>query len=192
MRLFGPIYDWMIGAARHPHANWYLGAVSVAESSFFPLPPDLMLAPMTLSRPRDWAFLAALTTATSVVGGLFGYLIGYFLIDAALPLIEAWGYLPAYRTAVGWFEQYGFWAIFAAGFTPIPYKVFTISAGAAQMGLLPFALGSLVGRGCRFFLVAGLVRVVGPRIENQLRRYVDAIGLGALALLGVALWFVRT
>lgn len=188
MRIFSRLYDWMIGAARHRHAHWYLGAVSVAESSFFPLPPDVMLAPMTLSRPHDWAFLATLTTVTSVVGGLFGYAIGYFLIDAALPLLDSWGYLPAYRVAVGWFESYGFWAIFAAGFTPIPYKVFTISAGAAQMALLPFVVGSLVGRGGRFFLVAGLVRLLGPRVERQLRRYVDVIGLGLLLLLGVALW----
>ncbi len=188
MRLFSRLYDWMISAARHRHASWYLGAVSVAESSFFPLPPDVMLAPMTLSRPRDWAFLAALTTLTSVAGGLLGYAIGHFLLDAALPLVEQWGYLPAYHTAVSWFERYGFWAIFAAGFTPIPYKVFTISAGAAQMALLPFVLGSLVGRGGRFFLVAGLVRLIGPRIEPQLRRSVDAIGWASLLLLLLGLW----
>lgn len=188
MRLFSRLYDRMIGASRHRHAAWYLGVVSFAESSFFLLPPDVMLAPMTLSRPRDWAFLAALTTLTSVAGGLLGYLIGHFLLDAALPVIERCGYLPAYQIAVQWFERYGFWAIFAAGFTPVPYKLFTISAGAMQMGLLPFVLGSLIGRGGRFFLVAGLVRLVGPRIETQLRRYVDVIGWALLAVLIVGLW----
>lgn len=191
MRVFSRLYDWMMSASRHPHASWYLGAVSVAESSFFPLPPDIMLAPMTLSRPRDWLFLAALTTLSSVAGGLLGYLIGYFLLDAALPLIERWGYLDAYAAAVEWFERYGFWAIFAAGFTPIPYKVFTISAGAMHMGLLPFVLGSLVGRGGRFFLVAALVRALGPRIERHPRQYVDVIGWGVLLLLIVGLWVWR-
>lgn len=188
MRIFGKLYDWMMAASRHRHANWYLGAISVAESSFFPVPPDVMLAPMTLARPRDWAYLAALTTLTSVAGGMLGYLIGYHLLDAALPLIEQWGYLPAYQTAVRWFERYGFWAVFAAGFTPIPYKVFTISAGAAHMALLPFVLGSVVGRGGRFFLVAGLVRALGPRFESQLRKSVDTVGWVALALLAAGLW----
>lgn len=188
MRIFGRLYDWMMAASRHRHANWYLGAISVAESSFFPVPPDVMLAPMTLARPRDWAYLAALTTLTSVVGGMLGYLIGYHLLDVALPLIEQWGYLPAYQTAVGWFERYGFWAVFAAGFTPIPYKVFTISAGAAHMALLPFVLGSVVGRGGRFFLVAGLVRALGPSFEPKLRQYVDTIGWASLGLLAIGLW----
>lgn len=188
MRIFGRLYDWMMAASRHRHANWYLGAISVAESSFFPVPPDVMLAPMTLARPREWAFLAALTTLASVAGGILGYLIGHYLLDAALPLIEQWGYRPAYETAVGWFERYGFWAVFAAGFTPIPYKVFTISAGAAQMGLLPFLLGSVVGRGGRFFLIAGLVRVLGPRFEAQLSKSVDTISWALLAMLAVGLW----
>ncbi|MFC4251361.1 MAG: YqaA family protein [Sinimarinibacterium flocculans] len=184
---FGRLYDWMMRASRHRHANWYLGAVSAAESSFFPIPPDVMLAPMTLARPRDWAFLALLTTAASVLGGLLGYAIGHFLLDAALPLIERLGYLPAYVKVGAWFERYGFWAVFVAGFTPVPYKIFTISAGAAQMGLLPFVVGSLVGRGGRFLLVAGLIRIAGPRIEPTLRRYVDAIGWTVLVLLAVGL-----
>ncbi|MES0874227.1 YqaA family protein [Sinimarinibacterium thermocellulolyticum] len=192
MRLFARLYDWTMRASRHRRANWYLGAVSLAESSFFPIPPDVMLAPMTLARPRDWLALAGLTTVTSVIGGLFGYGIGYFLLDASLPLIERLGYLPAYEQATTWFERYGFWAVFAAGFTPIPYKIFTVSAGGAQMALLPFLLGSLIGRGGRFFLVAGLVRVLGPRIEPKLRAYVDAIGWIVLVLLvlGLLIWQV--
>jgi membrane protein YqaA with SNARE-associated domain len=190
MGVFGRLYEGTLRASQHPHANWYLGGVSFAESSFFPIPPDVMLAPMTLARPRDWWRLALLTTLTSVLGGLLGYMIGVFLLDAAMPLIERWGYLPAYERASAWFAQYGFWAVFAAGFTPIPYKIFTISAGAAHMALLPFVLGSLVGRGGRFFLVAALVRLLGPRIEPHLRRYVDAIGWATLVLLalGLLIW----
>jgi membrane protein YqaA with SNARE-associated domain len=187
MGIFGRLYEWTLRASRHPHANWYLGGVSFAESSFFPIPPDVMLAPMTLARPRDWWVLALVTTLTSVLGGLFGYVIGAFLLDAALPLVERLGYLPAYERASEWFARYGFWAVFAAGFTPIPYKIFTISAGAAQMALLPFLLGSLIGRGGRFFLVAALMRTLGPRIEPHLRRYVDAIGWAVLVLLALGL-----
>lgn len=188
MRIFGRLYDRMLDAARHPYADWYLGVVSVAESSFFPIPPDVMLAPMALARPREWVFLATLTTLTSVIGGLIGYAIGHFALDAAMPLIEQWGYRPAYDTAVLWFERHGFWAIFVAGFTPIPYKIFTVSAGAAHMALLPFILGSLIGRGGRFFLVAGLLGVLGPRIEPRLRQFVDAIGWVTLAAVVIGVW----
>lgn len=190
MGVFSRLYAWMLKVSRHPHAQWYLGGISFAESSFFPIPPDVMLAPMALAQPQRWWRLAALTTATSVLGGLFGYLIGYFLLDTVMPLIERWGYLPAYGTAVRWFEQYGFWAIFIAGFTPVPYKIFTISAGAAHMALLPFLVGSIIGRGGRFFLVAGLVRLLGPSFEKHLLRYVDRIGWLMLALIvaGFALW----
>ena len=157
--------------------------MSFSESSFFPIPPDVMLAPMSLAQPqRAWRY-AAITTVTSVLGGVLGYLIGVYLLDLAMPLVEKFGYLPAYETAVAWFEAYGFWAIFVAGFTPIPYKVFTISAGAAAMPLLPFVAGSLVGRGMRYFLIAGIVRWAGPRIEPQLIRYIDAIGWLCLALI---------
>lgn len=181
--MFKKLYDWMMQACRHPHAPWYLGGVSFAESSFFPIPPDVMLAPMSLAQPqRAWRY-AAITTVTSVLGGVLGYLIGVYLLDLAMPLVEKFGYRPAYDTAVAWFEAYGFWAIFVAGFTPIPYKVFTISAGAAAMPLLPFVAGSLVGRGMRYFLIAGIVRWAGPRIEPQLIRYIDAIGWLCLALI---------
>ncbi len=190
MGLFSKLYAWMIRVSRHPHADWYLGGISFAESSFFPIPPDVMLAPMVMSRQREWWRLALLTTITSVLGGLFGYLIGNFLLDAVMPLIERAGYRGAYDTAVSWFAEYGFWAVFAAGFTPIPYKVFTIGAGAVQMALLPFLLGSVVGRGGRFFLVAGLVRLLGPSFEKHLLRYVDRIGWSMLALIvaGFVLW----
>lgn len=185
MALFRTLYDRALGWSRHPHADRYLGVVSFTESSFFPIPPDVLLAPMTLARPTRWLYLAALTTITSVLGGLFGYVIGHMAIEAVMPWLVRVGYDEAFRTAETWFATYGFWAIFAAGFTPIPYKVFTIAAGAASMGLLPFVLGSIIGRGARFFLVAALVRFGGAPIEAQIRRYIDVIGWTALALLAV-------
>ncbi|MEY2721825.1 MAG: hypothetical protein RL245_1356 [Pseudomonadota bacterium] len=187
MALFRTLYDRTLGWSRHPHAERYLGVVSFTESSFFPIPPDVLLAPMTLAQPSRWLRLATLTTVTSVLGGLFGYFIGQMAIDAVMPWLERVGYIGHFRTAERWFEEYGFWAIFAAGFTPIPYKVFTIAAGAASMGLLPFVLGSIAGRGARFYLVAALVRFGGAPIEHQIRRYIDAIGWSTLALLIILL-----
>ena len=187
MRIFSRLYDRALAWSRHPHAERYLAGVSFSESSFFPIPPDVLLAPMTLARPGQWLRLAALTTVASVLGGLLGYLIGYTALEAITPLLHRVGYWQHFETAHDWFERYGFWAIFAAGFTPIPYKVFTVAAGAAHMALLPFALGSLVGRGARFALVAGLVRWGGAPIEHHIRRYIDGIGWVTLAVLVVAL-----
>jgi membrane protein YqaA with SNARE-associated domain len=176
VKVFSPLYERSLRWARHRHAPWYLGGLSFAESSFFPIPPDVMLAPMSLANPaRAWWF-ASLTTAASVLGGLFGYLIGVFAFDLVEPLIRDAGYWPAYLDARAWFDHWGFWAIFLAGFSPIPYKIFTITAGVIAMALLPFLLASLIGRGARFFLVAALMAWGGERMEGLLRRYVDRIG----------------
>jgi len=190
MKIFSRLFDRALHWSRHPHAERYLAVVSFTESSFFPVPPDVLLAPMTLARPERWWRLAALTTVTSVLGGLLGYLIGYVALEFVTPLLHRVGYWGHFETAHDWFERYGFWAIFAAGFTPIPYKVFTIAAGAAHMALLPFTLGSLIGRGARFLLVAGLVRWGGAPIEHHLRRYIDGIGWATLVALlaGYAIW----
>lgn len=192
MKIFSQLFDRALHWSRHPHAERYLAVVSFTESSFFPVPPDVLLAPMTLARPQRWWRLAALTTVTSVLGGLLGYLIGYVALEAVTPLLHRVGYWGHFETAHDWFERYGFWAIFAAGFTPIPYKVFTIAAGAAHMALLPFVVGSLVGRGVRYLLVAGLVRWGGAPIEHHIRRYVDGIGWTTLAILviGYIAWSV--
>lgn len=190
MKIFSALYDRALAWSRHRHAERYLAAVSFSESSFFPIPPDVLLAPMTLAQPQRWLRLAALTTLTSVLGGLLGYAIGYLAIEAVTPVLQRLGYWGYFETAQEWFGRYGFWAIFAAGFTPIPYKVFTVAAGAVQMAPLPFVLGSMVGRGGRFFLVAALVRFGGAPIERHIRRYIDGIGWATLALLalGYAWW----
>lgn len=189
MRLFGPLYDRVLGWSRHPKAPWYLGGLSFAESSFFPIPPDVMLAPMTLARPdRAW-FLALLTTLTSVAGGLLGYLIGLFALESIEPWLVSAGYFEAYQQAHAWFETWGFWAVLAAGFSPIPYKMFTIAAGALAMFLPTFVLASIIGRGGRFFLVAGLIRWGGPRMEEKLRHNVELLGWLLVGLLILA-WFL--
>lgn len=161
---------------QHRHAPWYLGALSFAESSFFPIPPDVMLAPMSLAQPtRAWHF-ALLTTVASVAGGAFGYLLGLFLFDLIEPFLHQAGYWHHYLTARAWFDEWGFWAIFLAGFSPIPYKVFTVTAGVIAMAWVPFLLGSIIGRGARFFLVAALMRWGGPRMEMVIRTNIERLG----------------
>ena len=189
MRLFGPLYDRVLGWAAHPKARWYLGGLSFAESSFFPIPPDVMLAPMALARPVDAWRLALLTTLTSVAGGVLGYLIGHFALDLVEPWLMSAGYWDGYLQVRGWFETWGFWAVLAAGFSPIPYKLFTIAAGALGMFLPVFVLASIIGRGGRFFLVAGLIRWGGAPMEARLRRNVEFLGWLFVGLLLVA-WFV--
>lgn len=185
------LYDWVLGLAAHRHAPAWLATLSVAESSFFPLPVDIMLAPMVMAQPKRAWFLAALTTLASVAGGVIGFYIGLTLLDAILPLLTDWGYLHAYETSRHWFAKWGFWAVFLAGFTPIPYKVFTIAAGAAGMFLPLFIAASLIGRGGRFFLVALLVRWGGPKIEPHLKRYMDQIAWTTLAVLLLAFLVYR-
>lgn len=189
MRLFGPLYDRVLGWAAHPKARWYLGGLSFAESSFFPIPPDVMLAPMALARPVDAWRLALLTTLASVAGGVLGYLIGYFALDLVEPWLVSAGYWDGYLQVRGWFQTWGFWAVLAAGFSPIPYKVFTIAAGTLGMFLPVFMLASIIGRGGRFFLVAGLIRWGGAPMEARLRRNVEFLGWLFVGLLLVA-WFV--
>lgn len=176
MKLFSRLYARVMQWSQHPHAPRYLMGLSFAESSFFPVPPDVMLAPMSLAQPqRAWRF-ALLTTLASVIGGIVGYLIGYFALDLLTPWLASLGYLPKIAQVKQWFAEWGVWVVFLAGFSPIPYKLFTISAGAMSMALLPFILASLIGRGARFYLVAALMRWGGERMEATLRRYMDAIG----------------
>ncbi len=185
--LFGRLYDMVLGWAAHRRAPWLLGLLSFAESSFFPIPPDVMLAPMALARPQKAWLLATITTLTSVAGGLFGYLLGYFALELVLPLLERLGYMEHYHLARAWFERRGFWIVLIAGFSPIPYKLFTIAAGAAALNPLLFVIASLIGRGGRFYLVAGLLAWGGPRLEPWLRTYIERIGWATVALLAVGI-----
>ncbi|MEW7976613.1 MAG: YqaA family protein [Candidatus Sedimenticola endophacoides] len=191
MRLFSALYQRVMRWSTHRHAPRYLAGLSFAESSFFPIPPDVMLAPMALARPeRAWS-LAALTTLASVLGGVLGYLIGLLALETIEPLLHDLGYYPKYLQARSWFEQWGFWAVFLAGFSPIPYKVFTITAGVISMAMLPFIAASVIGRGARFFLVAGLMAWGGERMEATLRRYIDGLGWATVLIVVLALATVK-
>ncbi len=182
MKLFSSLYTRAMQWARHKYATYWLALVSFTESSFFVLPPDVMLAPMSLAKPEKAWFYAGITTLMSVLGGLLGYFIGSFAFEFIEPYIQSMGYAHKYELAQQWFENYGFWAILLAGFTPIPYKIFTIASGVAGMLLLPFVLGSLIGRGGRFFLVAGLMYWGGEKLEQRLHRFVDLLGWAMVVL----------
>jgi membrane protein YqaA with SNARE-associated domain len=180
--MFKKLYVQTLLWARHKHAEKYLCALSFAESSFFPIPPDVMLAPMALAMPDKAFKLALFTTIFSVLGGMLGYAIGFFLFDSISPWLQETHYWGKYLMAENWFKEWGFWAIFVAGFSPIPYKVFTLAAGALQMLFLPFILASLVGRGARFFLVSFLLAAGGEKLESRLRQYMDVLGWVTVAL----------
>jgi membrane protein YqaA with SNARE-associated domain len=176
MKIFGPLYDRVIQWSKHQHAERYLAALSFSESSFFPIPVDVMLAPMCLANlGKAWryAFIAMLF---SVIGGVAGYFIGYGAFESIRPWLADSSYWAAYETSHDWFEHYGIWVIFVAGFSPIPYKVFTIAAGAAALNFPVFIVASALGRGARFFLVAGLLVWGGVQFEVSLRKYVERIG----------------
>ena len=177
--------------SRHRHAERYLAAMSFAESSFFPIPVDVMLAPMVLAARHRWMRLATVATLFSVLGGLAGYAIGYVLFDAIEPWLRESHYWGAYETSRRWFDDYGVWVVFVAGFSPIPYKVFTIAAGVAVLNLPAFLIGSIIGRAGRFFLVAGLVRAGGQRFEDELSKHVERIGWAVVAVTAAIIaWFM--
>ena len=191
MALLQRLYDRVLHWSAHRHARWYLALLSFAEASFFPIPPDVMLAPMALAKRHQAWFFAAIATAASTLGGVLGYLIGQFAFDIVHPLIQDLGYEQAYLQTRVWFDHWGVWIVFIAGFSPIPYKVFTISAGVASMALLPFILASTVGRGLRFFMVAGLIYLGGEKMQRILRDYIDRIGWLVIFALVVIYFLVR-
>ena len=182
MTLFAPLYERVLGWSRHPHAERYLGAMSFAESSFFPIPVDVMLAPMCLADRDRWVRFATIATVFSVAGGLAGYAIGYAAFEAIEPWLRQSHYWDAYQTSRRWFDAYGVLVVFVAGFSPIPYKVFTIAAGVAALNVPGFLFASLIGRAARFFLVAGLVRAGGERFESTLATHIERIGWAVVAI----------
>ncbi len=185
------LYAKVMLLAQHHRARFWLGAVSFAESSIFPIPPDAMLVPMALVRPDQAWRLAAICTIASVLGGVLGYAIGYFLFEAiAQPVLAAYGHADALARFEEWFRRWGAAVILIKGLTPIPYKIVTIAAGAAKMDFGTFLLTSLVTRAARFFLLAALIRHFGPPVRDFIEKRLmlvttsvaAAIVLGVLAL----------
>lgn len=183
-RIHRRIYDWVLNWAESPYGSAALFILAFAESSFFPVPPDVLLIALVLGSPQTWWRKAALCTAGSVAGGVVGYVIGMFLMDSVGMKIIHFYHAQAYYEQVKlWYLQYDVWIVFVAAFTPIPYKVFTIASGAFDMNLLGFTAVSILGRGARFFLVAGLLRVAGERMKRFIDRYFDLLAILFVLLL---------
>jgi len=177
------LYDWILHWADTPYGGWALFLMSFAESSFFPVPPDVLLAPLVLGNRSKWFRFAFWCSLASVIGGALGYLIGMSVWGAIDDTVFSW-HIPGinpdnFAKATGWYEKYNFWIVFAAGFTPLPYKVATISAGMffgknLQMFLV-FMLASTISRTARFFLVAGLMGRFGPSIKPFIDKYFNLL-----------------
>ncbi len=186
MRWLRRLYDWVLSWSESPHARPALFLLAFSEASFFPVPPDVLLMAMCLALPAAcWTF-AGIALAGSVLGGIGGYLIGYALWGAAAPFF--FHYVPGFNadtfvTVRSLFAQYGFLAVFTAGFTPVPYKLITITAGIFQVSFPVFVVASVVSRGLRFLLVAGLLKRFGPPVRELIERYFNLFSLLLLLLL---------
>lgn len=180
------LYDWVFSLARHKNANWALAGISFAESSFFPIPPDVLLIPMVLAKRHKWIFLAVLCTISSVLGGILGYLIGAFLYQqVAEPILNFYGYMDKFDRFSEIFANWGWWFVFIAGLTPFPYKVITISAGLAGLSLPVFIVASIVSRGIRFFVVSALLYAFGEPIRIFIEKRLGLMfTIGVVLLLG--------
>ena len=174
----------MMNAARSPNAERALFVVSFAESSFFPLPPDLMLGPMAAAEPKKWLRYAIVCTIASVLGGFFGYAIGYYLFETAGKwVIDFYGLQAGFNNFQQQFNEWGLWVILIKGLTPIPYKLVTIASGAAHFDLFTFGIASLITRGGRFFLVAGLLYVVGDPIRHFVEKHLTLVTTGFVLII---------
>ncbi|MDF2764169.1 MAG: cytochrome [Rhodospirillales bacterium] len=182
--MFQRLYDRTMSLASHRHAMRVLAVISFAESSFFPIPPDAMLIPMVLAhRDRAWA-MAAVCTIASVLGGILGYVIGYFLFEAVgRPILDFYGYQDAFQRFADAYNEWGLWIILIKGLTPIPYKLVTIASGVAHFDPTVFILASIATRGARFFLVAALLRRFGPPIRTFVEKNLTAVATAALLLI---------
>lgn len=196
MKLFKPLYEKALTWASHPRAESILGGLSFVEAIIFPVMPEVMLAPMTLAKPHHWFRYATISMVCSVVGAVVGYALGHFAFDLLRPLLDALGWLPRIdalvtelRATVANSAWTAFWLLVLAGFMPVPLKIFTWASGIVGVPMLAFVASMIVGRGKRVFLLAGLIRLGGPKAEAALHKYIEWVGWAAVVLvLGLVAW----
>lgn len=182
--MFRALYDWTLRLAGHRHADRYMAAVSFAESSFFPIPPDVMLVPMILARREKAYWIATICTIASVLGGIFGYAIGYFLYESVGQwLITVYGLAGKMDQFRQWYADWGAAIILIKGLTPIPFKLVTIASGLAEFNFLIFVVTATITRGARFFLVAFLLKKFGAPVQKVIEERLNLIGWIVLAAL---------
>lgn len=178
------LYDFTLSLAEHPKAIWALALVAFAESSVFPIPPDVLLIPLIIANPRKAWLFATVTLVASVLGGLAGYAIGHFAFEQiGRPILEALGKAEAIEAYAHKFNNVGFWAVLAAGVTPFPFKVITIMSGATAMPLSVFIPTAILARGLRFFAVAALLRIFGPQIKDFIERRLPIVFVAFVLIL---------
>jgi membrane protein YqaA with SNARE-associated domain len=177
------LYDWTMKWAETPHALTALFFIALAESSVFPIPPDVLLLAIVAANTQRWLVAAVLCSAGSVIGAMIGYAIGAAAMQTVgQPIIDFYQAHEAWSKVVGWYSDYGVLFLLVAAFTPVPFKVATIAAGATGMAFWPFLAASLVGRAARFFLVAAILRVYGAPVRTLIEKHFDAFALAFLAL----------
>ncbi|HOO91108.1 MAG TPA: YqaA family protein [Syntrophales bacterium] len=178
------LYDWVLHWAETPYGSWALFLLAFAESSFFPVPPDVLLIALAISIPAKSFRYALICSVGSLLGGMAGYVIGYQFMDlVGFRIVDFYGFTEQYRTVGDLYNRYNAWAVGVAGFTPIPYKVFTISAGAFKINFLIFLFASAVSRFARFFLVGWLIYAFGPSIKRFIDRYFNILAFVFVVLL---------
>ena len=178
------LYDWVFRLAEHRHATWALAGVSFAESSIFPIPPDALLIPMVLANRRKWLFYAIICLIASILGAYLGYFIGSVLYESiGKPILAFYGKEDAFQKITEWNERWGGWGILLAAVTPFPYKVITIFSGFTHISLIQFTIVSFIGRGLRFFLVAGLIYLFGEPIKEFIEKRLGLMFTIAMVLL---------
>ena len=178
------LYNWVLHWAKTPYGSWALFVLAFCESSFFPIPPDILLIALSVSIPKKSFKYALICTAGSLIGGCVGYLIGWqFMISVGEKIIQLYGLTHKMQYIKDLYMQYDAWAIGIAGFTPIPYKVFTISAGAFDINFTVFLIASAASRAARFFLVGGLIYIFGPKIQAFIDKYFNILAIGFVVLL---------
>jgi len=178
------LYNWVLHWAETPHGTWALFLLAFAESSFFPIPPDVLLIALAVGAPKKSLKYALVCSVGSILGGCLGYLIGWhFMLGIGNHIIEFYGLAPKVSYIEALYNQYDAWAVGIAGFTPIPYKVFTIAAGAFKISFPIFVLASAISRSARFFLVGGLIYKFGPGIQAFIDRYFNALAIVFVVLL---------
>ena len=178
------LYDWVLYWAETPYGTWALFLLAFCESSFFPIPPDILLIALAIAIPKKSLKYALICSAGSVLGGCFGYLIGWqFMASIGSPIVDFYGLGTKVEYIGALYNKYDAWAVAIAGFTPIPYKVFTIAAGAFKINFSVFVLTSLVSRSARFFIVGGLIYLFGPKIQGFIEKYFNILAVAFTVLL---------
>jgi len=181
---FKRLYKWILSWAESPYGTLALFILAFAESSFFPIPPDVLLIALCISKPKRSFYYTAICLLGSLTGGMFGYFIGVKLMDkVGIPILEFYGLMEKFSYIQNKFVEYDFWAVFISALTPIPYKVFTIAAGACRINFITFLFASAVGRGARFFFISALIYIFGPRIKSFIDKYFDILSIIFVILL---------